>query len=74
MRLKGRGVYSHNCKKLKKLICSRQKYQENLRIAEHIDSYPNVDDRTPLAIITLNLTLNKMKYAMKALLVKQETE
>ena len=63
MRLKERGVYSHNCNKLKKLICSRQKYQENLRIVEYIDSYPNVDNRTPLAILTLNLTLKKMKYA-----------
>ena len=44
MSLKERGVYSHNCNKLKKLICSRQKYQENLRIAEYIDSYPNVDN------------------------------
>ena len=44
MSLKERGVYSHNCNKLKKLICSRQKYQENLRIAECIDSYPNVDN------------------------------
>ena len=48
MRLKERGLYSHNCNKFKKLICSRQKYQENLRIAEYIDSYPNVDNRTPL--------------------------
>ena len=55
MRLKERDVYSHNCNKLKKLICSRQKYQENLRIAEYIDSYPNFDNRTPLDYPNLEL-------------------
>ena len=72
MRLKERGVYSHNCNKLKKLICSRQKYQENLRIAEYIDSYSNVDDRTPLDYP--NFELDVEEDEIRLLLVKQETE
>ena len=73
MRLKKRGVYYHNCNKLKKLICSRQKYQENLRIAEYIDSYPNVDDmQNPFSYP--NFELDVEEDEIRLLLVKQETE
>ena len=36
--------------------------------------FEKILDPPPPPLLTLNLTLNKMKYAIKALLIKKETE